>query len=43
VSDYIMLGHGFEEGFNYWYMDFDKEAERWGVDCEGKWEIFPNY
>jgi hypothetical protein len=41
ATSYIMLGHGFEEGFNYWYMDLDKEAERWGVNCEGKWEMFP--
>lgn len=41
--DYIMLGSGFEEGSNYWYMDLDKEAKIWGVDCEGKWVMFATY
>lgn len=40
VIDYIMLGRGFKEGFNYWYMDLDKEAKDWGMDCEGKWGMF---
>jgi hypothetical protein len=34
--DYVTLGPGFKEGLNYWYMDFDKEAKDWGMDCEGK-------
>lgn len=38
--DYIMLGRGFEKGLNYWYMDLDKEANDWEVDCEGEWGMF---
>lgn len=38
--DYMMLGRGFKEGLNYWYMDLDKEAKEWGMDCEGKWGMF---
>lgn len=38
--DYMMLGWGFKEGLNYWYMDLDKEAKLWGMDCEGKWGMF---
>jgi hypothetical protein len=40
VIDYITLGRGFKEGLNYWYMDLDKEAKKWGMDCEGKWRLF---
>lgn len=38
--DSVMTGRGFEEGFNYWYMDLDKEAKDWGMKCEGEWIIF---
>ena len=41
ASAYLMLGSGFEKGLNYWYMDLDKEAKRWGMECEGKWGLFP--
>lgn len=34
------MGDGFKEGFNYWYMDLDKEADTWGVKCEGKWKFW---
>jgi hypothetical protein len=36
MIDYVTLGPGFKEVLNYWYMDFDKEAKDWGMDCEGK-------
>ncbi len=38
--DSIMIGRGFKKGFNYWYMDLDKEAKDWGMECEGKWILF---
>ena len=34
--DSVMIGNGFKKGFNYWYMDLDKEAKDWGMECEGK-------
>jgi hypothetical protein len=37
--NYIMLGGGFREGRNYWYMDLNKEAKDWGMDCGGEWKI----
>ena len=40
VFDYITLGPGFRKGLNYWYMDLDKEAKDWAVECEGNWGIF---
>jgi len=40
VIDYIMLGRGFKEGLNYWYIDLDKEAKDRGMNCEGKWGLF---
>jgi hypothetical protein len=40
LFDFLMLGSGFEEGRNYWYMNMDKEAKDWGMDCEGEWSIF---
>ncbi|WP_375562513.1 hypothetical protein ACE193_08200 [Bernardetia sp. OM2101] len=36
----LTIGAGFEEGFNYWYMDLDKKANKWGVKCEGKWKFW---
>jgi hypothetical protein len=38
--DYVMLGRGFEKESNYWYMNLDKEAKKWGTICEGKWIVF---
>ncbi len=40
LFDFLMLGSGFEEGRNYWYMNIDKEAKDWGMDCEGQWTLF---
>lgn len=40
AMDYIMMGNGFYEGGNYWYMDLDKEAQDWGMECKGKWGMF---
>lgn len=34
-----MIGAGFEEELNYWYMNMDKEAESWGLECEGELTI----
>lgn len=39
VVDYVMLGSGFEKGRNYWYMNLDKEAKDWGMDCKGEWTL----
>jgi len=36
IIDYSMAGIGFKEGLNYWYLDLDKEANTWGMECEGK-------
>ena len=36
VIVYQMMGIGFEEGLNYWYMDLNNEAEKWGMECEGE-------
>ena len=36
VIEYQMMGIGFEEGRNYWYMDLNNEAEKWGMECEGE-------
>ena len=38
--DSVMIGRGFEKGFNYWNMDLDKEAKDWGMECEGEWIVF---
>lgn len=38
--DWVMLGGGFEKGFNYWYMDLDKEAKDWGMKCKGELIVF---
>jgi hypothetical protein len=38
--NYVMKARGFEENFNYWYMDLDKEADNWGMKCEGKWNFW---
>ena len=40
VVDSAMIGSGFEEGRNYWYMDLDKEAKNWGMECHGEWQMF---
>lgn len=40
AMDYVMLGSGFEKGRNYWYMNLDKEAKDWGMDCKGEWAMF---
>jgi len=32
----IVVGSGFKEGQNYWYFELDKEAEKWGMECEGE-------
>jgi hypothetical protein len=38
--DSVMTGRGFEKGYNYWYMDLDKEAKDWGMKCDGEWIMF---
>ena len=38
--DYVTIGSGFKKGMNYWYMDLDKEAKKWGMECEGEWVMF---
>ncbi|PXY44296.1 hypothetical protein [Flavobacterium hydrophilum] len=38
--DSVMIGRGFEEGQNYWYWNIDKEAQDWGMSCEGKVILF---
>ncbi len=35
--NYVMLARGFDKNLNYWYMDLDKKADSYGMDCEGKW------
>jgi hypothetical protein len=42
IEQSVMLGSGFKEQFNYWYWDVDKEAEAWGVVCEGEIVTFVN-
>jgi hypothetical protein len=37
---YIGIGQGFKKGLNYWYMDLDKEAKDWGMECEGEWKFW---
>tara|TARA_R110002050_G_scaffold285852_1_gene435718 strand:- start:796 stop:1251 length:456 start_codon:yes stop_codon:yes gene_type:complete len=37
--DSVMLGRGFEKGFNFWYMDLDNEAKNWGMECKGEWTM----
>jgi hypothetical protein len=37
---YIGIGQGFQKGLNYWYMDLDKEANDWGMKCEGEWKFW---
>jgi len=36
---YVGIGYGFGKGSNYWYMDLDKEASDWGMECNGEWKI----
>lgn len=31
----FMIGLGFKKGLNYWYMDLNKEAKDWGMECKG--------
>ena len=38
--NFVMLGHGFREGCNYWYWNMDREAKDWGMTCESKLIIF---
>jgi len=38
--DSVMIGIGFNENLNYWYWNMNKEANDWGMDCNGKWSIF---
>ena len=38
--EFIMIGNGFHDGANYWYMDENREAQKWGVECEGEWGLF---
>lgn len=40
AMDSVMMGRGFKKGLNYWYMDLDKEAQDWGMECEGEWILF---
>lgn len=35
----VMIGSGFEKELNYWYINMDKEAQNWGVECEGELTI----
>ena len=34
------IGSGFDKNFNYWYWNLNKEANDWGMVCEGKWRFF---
>ena len=36
IMDSAMIGNGFDNNLNYWYWDMDKEAEDWGMTCEGE-------
>lgn len=36
----VMMGHGFKQGQNYWYWNMDKEAQDWGMHCEGELILF---
>ncbi len=38
--DSVMVGHGFDDGLNYWYWNIDKEAKDWGMKCEGELIMF---
>ncbi len=40
AMDYVMIGSGFKKGMNYWYMDLNKEAQDWGMECEGELIMF---
>ena len=31
-----MIGRGFNEYTNYWFLNVNKEAKKWGVTCNGK-------
>lgn len=37
---YVTLGSGFDSALNYWYWNIDKEAQDWGMTCNGKMIIF---
>ncbi|ARN71174.1 hypothetical protein BST91_05675 [Nonlabens tegetincola] len=37
IIDSSLMGNGFQKGLNYWYIDLDKEAEDWEMNCDGKW------
>lgn len=35
------VGKGFEPGQNYWYWNFDQEAQQWGMQCKGHVKFLP--
>lgn len=35
------VGKGFEQGQNYWYWNFDQEAQQWGMQCKGHIQFLP--
>lgn len=37
---WLEIGNGFDKNFNYWYWNLNKEANDWGMVCDGKWRFF---
>ncbi|QQR97369.1 MAG: hypothetical protein IPK18_10900 [Sphingobacteriales bacterium] len=40
ILNMTTVGHGFKKELNYWYWNVDDEAEKWNVECEGKFIYF---
>jgi hypothetical protein len=40
LMNWLEIGSGFDKNFNYWYWNLNKEANDWGLICDGKWRFF---
>ena len=40
LMTWLEIGSGFGKNFNYWFWNLNKEANDWGMVCDGKWRFF---
>ncbi len=36
----VVVGPGFQKGWNYWYIDMEENAKAYQMQCEGEWSFF---
>jgi hypothetical protein len=40
LMTWLEIGSGFGKNFNYWIWNLNKDANDWGMICDGKWRFF---